>query len=300
MKKNTLGGALLLIGAAMIWGVAFAAQSAGMRYIGPFSFTAVRSVLAALFLLPCSFLFDRSGTAPGDRASTRQEIVVGLILGLILFAATNLQQIGLQYTSASKSGFITSLYIVMVPVFGLLLKKRVPPILWLCVGTALTGFYVLSVNNQFSIGLGDLLTLACAACFSLHILCIDRFAARMNVVRLSCIQFSVISLLSAPLMFLFEKPLMGDILSAWLPLIYAGVFSGGLAYTMQMFGQRRMEPAAASLLCSSEATFAALAGWIILHERLSGRELTGCALVLTAVVCSQLPFRGLHKRKSMI
>ena len=296
-KKNTVGSALILTGAAVIWGVAFVAQSAGMRYIGPLTFTAVRSILAALFLLPCSFLFDRKDAVPDGRASVRKELSVGLALGLILFFAANLQQFGLQYTSAGKSGFITSLYIVMVPIFGLLLKKRVRPILWVCVIAALTGFYVLSVNDRFSIGLGDLLTLACAACFSLHILCIDRFAAHMNVVRLSCIQFAVISLLSVPLMFLFEEPIMKDILRAWLPLVFAGVFSGGLAYTMQMFGQRRMDPAAASLLCSSESMFAALAGWILLHERMSGRELIGCALVLTAVVCSQLPFRGLRKRE---
>lgn len=299
-SKNSVGSAFLLLGAALIWGVAFVAQSAGMRYLGPFTFSAVRAMLAALFLFPLSFLVDRKEQGGAERATTREEVKAGLILGVILFFAANLQQIGLQYTSAGKAGFITSLYIVMVPLFGLFLKRRMHPVLWLCVFIALAGFYVLSINEQFSIGKGDLLVLLCAVFFALHILCIDKFAPRMNVVRLSFIQFFVMSLLSAPFMFILEKPQMPDILSAWLTLVYAGVLSGGVAYTMQMFGQRRVEPATASILCSCESMFALLAGWIILNESMTGRELIGCALVFLAVVCSQLPWGSFRKRKNMI
>lgn len=299
-RKNSVGSAFLLLGAALIWGVAFVAQSAGMRHIGPFTFSAVRAMLAALFLLPLSFLMERREPGDNSRASTREEIKAGLILGVILFFAANLQQIGLQFTTAGKAGFITSLYIVMVPIFGLFLKKRMHPVIWLCVFIALAGFYVLSINEQFSIGKGDLLVLVCAVFFALHILSIDKFAPRMNVVRLSFIQFLVMSLLSAPFMFILEKPQMPDILSAWLTLVYAGVLSGGVAYTMQMFGQRRMEPAAASILCSCESMFALLAGWILLHESMSARELIGCGLVFLAVVCSQLPWGSFRNRKNVI
>ncbi|MDO4571925.1 MAG: DMT family transporter [Clostridia bacterium] len=296
-SKKTFFSALLLLGAAFIWGVAFVAQSAGMRYIGPFTFTVVRCLLAAAFLFPCSFFFDRMNGPKETRPSVKAELRAGLLLGLLLFLAVNFQQIGIQYTTAGKAGFITSLYIVIVPVFGLFLKKRVHPVLWLCVLLALIGFYFLSVHEGFSVGLGDLLTLICAFCFAVHILTIDRYAARMNVVRLCCIQFFVTALLSVPFMCIFEEPDMGAILGAWLPLVYAGVLSGGVAYAMQMLGQRHIEPAAASLLCSPESVFAALAGGVLLHERMSPRELLGCALVFLAVVLSQLPWDRLLRRR---
>ncbi len=299
-KRTALGSALLLLGAAFIWGVAFVAQSAGMRYIGPFTFTVVRGMLASLVLFPCSFLFERAGLLPNNRATLREEIIAGLILGFIMFFGTNLQQVGLQYTTAGKAGFITSLYIVIVPLFGLFMKKHVHPMLWLCVLVALIGFYFLSIHEDLSISKGDVMMLFAALSFAIQILCVERFAPRMNVVRLSCIQFSVLTVLSVPCMLVFEEPALGNILSAWLPLVYAGVLSGGVAYTMQMLGQMRVEATAASLLCSPESVFAALAGWLLLGERMSVRELLGCALVFLAVVCSQLPWDRFLKRKTVI
>lgn len=299
-KKTNIGSALLLLGASFIWGVAFVAQSAGMRHIGPFTFTVVRGLLAAVFLFPCSFLYERTVRTLENRASLKEEILGGVILGVVMFFAANLQQVGLQYTTAGKGGFITSLYIVIVPLLGLFLKRRPHPVLWLCVFVALVGFYFLSINENFSVSKGDILMLFAALGFAVQILFVDRFAPRMNVVRLSCIQFTVLALLSVPLMFTLEKPMISNILDAWLPLVYAGVLSGGVAYTMQMLGQRRIEAAAASLLCSPESVFAALAGLVLLNERMNVREILGCALVFIAVVCSQLPWDRFSKRKNVI
>ena len=286
-----------MTGAAVIWGSTFAAQSAGMRHIGPFTFSAVRSLLAALCLFPASFIFERFEQLPGSRVSRKKELISGLILGVILFFAANLQQVGLQFTTAGKAGFITSLYIVIVPLFGLLVNRHTHPLLWLCVFVALAGFYTLSVNEDFTIGIGDLMMLGCAICFSLHILYVDRCALSMNAVRLSCIQFAVMGFLSLPFMLLLEQPHIHSVFSAWFTLVYAGLLSGGVAYTMQILAQRRLAPSTASIIGSQESVFAALTGWLFLHERMNGRELLGCALVLISVICSQIPFDSIRNAK---
>jgi len=280
----------MLLGASMIWGVSFAAQSAGMEYVGPFTFTVVRSLIAALGLGICALAFDRLGLSPkgGDRKRLWRG---GILLGVILFAGTNLQQIGIQYTSVGKAGFITSLYILFVPAFGLLIGRRAHPMLWVCVLLASVGLYFLSIQGDFSIGKGDLLVLGCALVYAVHILVIDHYAPFVDVVRLNCIQFAVTGLLSIGPMALYEEPSAGAILQAWLPLLYAGLLAGCCSYTMQVFAQRSVEPTTASLLLSPEAMFSALAGWMLLGQTLSSRELLGCAFVFIAVVCSQLPWR---------
>lgn len=291
-------GAVLLLSASLIWGVAFVAQSAGMAYIGPYTFTAVRSALAALGMAAVMAVLDKKGISPKN---TDKKLLwrAGIIMGVVMAIATNLQQIALVTTSAGKAGFITSLYIVFVPAFGLFLRKKPHPMLWISVVVALAGLYFLSIRGDFSISGGDLYVLVSAVFFTLHILLIDHYAPKVDAVRLNCIQFTVTAALSGIMMFLTEQPRMADISSAWVTLVYAGIFSGSGAYTLQLLGQRRVEPTTASLLLSPENVFSALAGWALLGQKLSARELLGCALVFAAVIGSQLPWKRIFGGRSV-
>ena len=283
-------GAIMLLSASLIWGVAFVAQSAGMAYVGPYTFTAVRSALAAIGLGILILILDKKGISPqGKDQKTLWR--AGIILGIVMTIASNLQQIGLVTTSAGKAGFITSLYIVLVPVFGLFLRRRPHPMLWISVLIALVGLYFLSIRGDFSMSGGDLLVLASAVAFTFQILLVDHFSPKVDIIRLNCIQFSVMAILSFVPMMLLEQPKMPAIADAWLPIVYAGLFSGCGAYTLQMLGQRRVEPTAASLLLSPENVFSALAGWALLGQTLTARELLGCALVFAAIITSQLPWK---------
>lgn len=283
-------GAIMLLSASLIWGVAFVAQSAGMAYVGPYTFTAVRSALAAIGLGILILILDHKGISPqGKDQKTLWR--AGIILGVVMTIASNLQQIGLVTTSAGKAGFITSLYIVLVPVFGLFLRRRPHPMLWVSVLIALVGLYFLSIRGDFSMSGGDLLVLASAVAFTFQILLVDHFSPKVDIIRLNCIQFCVMAILSFVPMMLLEQPKMPAIADAWLPIVYAGLFSGCGAYTLQLLGQRRVEPAAASLLLSPENVFSALAGWAILGQMLTARELLGCALVFAAIITSQLPWK---------
>jgi len=297
-KGHGLGAALLL-SASLIWGVAFVAQSAGMAYVGPYTFTAVRSALAALSLGILILILDRTGmkSKNNDKKTLWR---AGIILGIVMTIASNLQQIGLVTTSAGKAGFITSLYIVFVPIFGLFIGKRPHPLLWISVLIALAGLYFLSIHGDFSMSTGDLLVLASAVAFTFQILLVDHYSPKVDIIRLNCIQFAVMALLSCGPMMLLEQPKISAISDAWLPIVYAGIFSGGGAYTLQMLGQRRVEPTTASLLLSPENVFSALAGWAILSQTLSIREMLGCALVFIAIITSQLPWRKwLSKREAV-
>lgn len=283
-------GAAMLLSASLIWGVAFVAQSAGMQYVGPYTFTAVRSALAAIGLGILIFVLDRTNM----KSKNNDKKVLwraGIILGVVMTIASNLQQIGLVTTSAGKAGFITSLYIVLVPVFGLFLKRHPHPMLWVSVLIALVGLYFLSIRGDFSMSQGDLLVLASAVAFTFQILLVDHYSPKVDIIRLNCIQFSVMAILSFVPMMVLEQPKIGAISDAWLPIVYAGLFSGCGAYTLQMLGQRRVEPTTASLLLSPENVFSALAGWVILGQKLTARELLGCALVFIAIISSQLPWR---------
>ena len=290
----------MLLGASFIWGTAFVAQAVGMDYVEPFTFSAVRCLLAAGVLFAAALVFDKLRLSTYRKEDDRLLWKYGTLMGFILFFAVNLQQWGILYTTSAKAGFITSLYIVLVPVFGIFLKQRVRPIIWVCVAMASAGLYFLSIQSGFTIGLGDFLILLCAIAFACHILVADKVAGRLDCVRLSCIQFLTVGLLSVPFMLLTEHPKLSAIGAAWFPICYAGILSGGLSYTLQLLGQQRLEPATASLMMSPEAVFAALAGWLLLGEGLTGRELLGCVLVFAAVLLSQFPTKtvAIRRRKN--
>lgn len=314
MNKFVIRQSLLLLLTATIWGVAFVAQSVGMEYIGPFTFNAVRNFIGAVVLLPCIAFLSRiksSGTPEDGTGAVRQEvsktidfrtkfkngeyktlITGGVCCGVLLCVASNLQQFGIQYTTVGKAGFITAMYIVLVPILGIFLRKKAGAKVWLAVGIAVVGLYLLCMTGgSFSLQKGDLLVLACAVVFSVHILVIDYFSPKVNGVAMSCIQFFVCGLLSAAGMLLFEEPQWSQIVAAWVPVLYAGVMSCGVAYTLQIVGQKGMNPTAASLILSLESAVSLLAGWLILDQRLTDRELIGCVLMFAAIILVQLPER---------
>lgn len=282
--------AFILMLTAFIWGTAFVAQSVGMDYLGPFTFNGVRSFIGGVALLPCILLLDKMNGKTEKPAGTRKDLVAGgIACGILLFAASSLQQMGIQYTSAGKAGFITAFYIVFVPVLGIFLKKKIGWKVWVAVVLALAGLYFLCIIESFMIGKGDILIFLCALVFSGHILVIDHFSPKVDGVKMSCIQFFVCGIASVPFMFLLETPKMGDICDAWMPILYAGVLSCGVAYTLQIIGQKNVNPAIASLLLSLESCFSVLAGWVVLGERLSAREAVGCVLMFAAIILAQLP-----------
>lgn len=287
MKKQ-LSGVIALSGATVIWGSAFIAQSVGMDKIGPFTFQAVRCFLAVVFLFPASALFSRGKPfwkSWADPALWRS----GVICGLALFAASSLQQIGLVYTDAGKAGFLTAMYIVFVPFLGLFLGRKPGRNALLSLIPAIVGLYLLSCTSVSGINKGDVLLLLCAVAFSVQILLIDRHCAGLDGLKLNCIQALVAAVLSVPWALLTETVDASLIASCWLPLGYAGVLSMGVAYTLQIVGQKRVAPSAAALLMSLESVFAALFGWLLLHETMTRAEVLGCVLVFAAVVISQLP-----------
>lgn len=287
MKKQ-LSGVIALSGATVIWGSAFIAQSVGMDKIGPFTFQAVRCFLAVVFLFPASALFAKGKPfwkSWADPALWRS----GIICGLALFAASSLQQIGLVYTDAGKAGFLTAMYIVFVPFLGLFVGQRPGRNALLSLIPAIVGLYLLSCTSVSGINKGDVLLLLCAVAFSVQILLIDRHCAGLDGLKLNCIQALVVAVLSVPWALLTETVDASLIASCWLPLGYAGVLSMGVAYTLQIVGQKRVAPSAAALLMSLESVFAALFGWLLLHETMTRAEELGCVLVFAAVIISQLP-----------
>ena len=284
--------AFMLILTAFIWGTAFVAQSVGMDYLGPFTFNGVRSLIGGVALIPCIWLLQKLNdkSEPVTEERNRKDLLIGGIsCGVLLFAASSLQQVGIQYTTAGKAGFITAFYIVFVPVLGIFLGKKTGWKVWTAVILALAGLYFLCITEKFTIGKGDIFLFACALVFSLHILVIDYFSPTVEGVKMSCIQFLVCGIISLPFMFLLETPRMGAIVDAAWPLLYAGVLSCGVAYTLQIIGQKNVNPAIASLILSLESCFSVLAGWVILGEKLSVRESIGCILMFAAIILAQLP-----------
>lgn len=293
MNKQ-LRGSISLLAATVIWGFAFIAQSVGMDLIGPFTFQFIRCVLAVLFLIPCAFVLDLGNCSIRQSAKKWQDPQLwrsGLICGVALFVAASLQQVGLQYTDAGKAGFITAMYIVLVPILGLFLKRKPPKSAFFSVVLAVVGLYLLSCMGVTQVNKGDLLVMGCAMAFAVQITCIDRLAGNVDGFRLNCVQSIVVALLSLPCMLLTETVDLGNILNCWGPLLFAGVMSMGIAYSLQIVGQKDLEPTAASLIMSLESVFAALGGWWLLGETMTAWELTGCGLVFAAVILSQLPDR---------
>ena len=292
MKQQLKGTAAILV-ATIIWGSAFIAQSVGMDLIGPFTFQTVRCLMAILFLLPVIYFFDlgkKDGKTYFTRWMDKKLWVSGGICGISLFIAAGCQQVGLVYTTASKAGFITAMYIVLVPFLGLFRNRKPPFTAWISVVIAVIGLYMLSCVGVTEINIGDILLLGCAMTYSVQITLVDQFAPGMDGIRLNCVQLITCMLLSVPFM-IGEKPVVANITACLLPLAYAGVMSMGIAYTLQIVGQQYLPPTPASLLMSLESVFAALCGWLILHETLTSYELLGCGLVFAAVIISQLPVR---------
>lgn len=287
---------LLLFTAAVIWGVAFVAQSVGMDYVGPYTFNMVRTLLGGLVLIPCIFLLGRKNVRKdhdGSRSSQtfdrpRDLFIGGGLCGLMLFISTSLQQVGIQYTTVGKAGFITALYIILVPILGIFLKRKPGLRIWISVVIALVGLYLLCMTGSFSLSKGDFLILICSFCFSIHIMIVDHFSAKVSGTKLSCIQFFISAALSAIPMFLLETPRMSNILQAWLPILYAGILSCGVAYTFQIIGQKGCDSTIASLILSLESVVSVLAGWVILHQSLSAKEITGCVLMFAAIILAQV------------
>ncbi|MDY3917506.1 MAG: DMT family transporter [Candidatus Limivivens sp.] len=289
--KNTV----MLLLTAFIWGVAFVAQSVGMDYVGPFTFNCVRNLIGSLFLIPCiSFLgyLKKKSPEPEEEkptGTTKDLVIGGICCGTALAVASSLQQIGISYTTVGKAGFITALYIVIVPLMGIFLKRRPRLLIWGSVVLAVLGLYFLCMTDSLSFSVGDSYVLACAFVFSIHILVIDHFSPKVDGVKMSCIQFLVAGILCGIPMLLFEEPSLSAILAAKIPILYAGVLSCVVAYTLQIVGQKNYDPTIASLLLSLESVFSVLAGWVILGQTLSGREILGCVLVFLAVILVQLP-----------
>ena len=295
LNKNWKNPLLLLL-TATIWGVAFVAQSVGMDYVGPFTFNGVRSLLGAVVLLPviCFLNHKKKDTAvKADQCiqSKKTLWIGGILCGLCLCIATSLQQIGIQYTTAGKAGFLTAMYIIIVPVIGLFLGKKSSPFVGLSIVMAAVGLYLLSIKEGFTIGKGDILVILCAFVFSVHILVIDHFSPKCDGVKMSCIQFLVCGVICSVIALALEKPEVGQIMKAWLPIGYAGALSCGVAYTLQIIGQRGMNPTVASLILSLESVISVLAGWVLLKQALSARELIGCVIMFAAIVLAQLPER---------
>lgn len=298
MNRFVLRQSLILFLTACIWGLGFIAQSVGMDYVEPFTFTAARNVLAFLVLLPYILATDKI-KQKNDTCVIKQNkkslIIGGICCGICLFAASTLQQFGVKYTTVGKAGFITAMYMVLVPIFGIFLHKKAGIKIWIAVALASLGMYLLCITKgDIRLQLGDSFVFACAVGFSFHILVIDYFSPKSDGVKLSCIQFLVCAVLSAGCMLIFEKPDMGDIVAAGVPILYAGVLSSGVAYTLQIVGQKGMNPTVASLILSSESVVSVIAGWLILGQKLSVREICGCVLAFAAIILVQLPDRRGH------
>lgn len=295
MKQRTQGTLALLLG-TFIWGMAFIAQSVGMNLIGPFTFQAIRCLLGVLFLFPVTILFDRKiGVKESLKKWKNPTLwISGIVCGVALFIATSLQQVGLVYTTPGKAGFLTAMYIVLVPILGIFVHRKPGINALFSVILALIGLYLLSFTNISNVNIGDLFMIGCAFAFAVQILLIDRFAQQLDGLRLNCVQALVVSILSVPGILLNQETIdMNTILSCWLPLCFAGVLSMGVGYSLQIVGQKRLEPTAASLIMSLESVFSALGGWLLLRNTMTPAELTGCALVFAGVIVSQLPVHRL-------
>nr|WP_325296776.1 DMT family transporter [uncultured Dysosmobacter sp.] len=293
MKVNRIRQNVFPMLAAFIWGTAFVAQSVGADYVEPFTFNAARSAVAFLFLLALCGVFravrrrdPKAETAPGSR---KELVIGGVCCGLALTVASNLQQKGLETTTSGKAGFITALYIVIVPIAGIFLGKKAPKVIWVSVVLAVAGLYCLCITEDFTITGGDFYILLCAFCFTAHILVIDHFTQRVDGVAMSCIQFLTAAVLSAAGMLLTESPSLEALRICAGPILYVGIFSSGVAYTLQILAQKDSNPTVVSLLLSLESVFATLSGAVILGDTMSGKEYFGCVLMLAAVVLAQLP-----------
>ena len=292
MKKGRLFFVLLQLLGALIWGLAFAFQSLGMESVGPFTFSAVRFAMATVVVFVFSFVHDKFGNSGKDPKACSWKNGrlwrAGIIIGVLLSLASNLQQIGILKTdSVGKAGFITAMYIVIVPIFGLFLKRKIGANVWVGIILAVVGLYFLTMSGSLTLTPGDLYLIACAVVFAIQILAIDTFAGEYDSVKLACIEFLTVTVTSGAVMLALEDVKLSSIMSAMIPLLYAGVLSGGIAYTIQIICQSRIEPSVASILMSAEALFSVLGGFLILHQKLTLREIIGSILMFAAILIVQ-------------
>lgn len=297
MKSTTLRSDSLLLLTSLIWGLAFVAQRVGMDYVGPFIFNGIRFALGAMVIIPFIYFSQRNNNSSGEESLQSNKLLVrgGLILGLVLFGGATFQQYGMVYTTASNAGFITGLYVVIVPILGLLRKQYPHFTIWIAALLAATGLYLLSVTEGFSIFFGDLLVLIGAVFWAVHVVIIGVLSPKVSALKLALIQYLVCSVLSTILALTTEQNTLEGVLDASIPILYGGLLSVGIAYTLQVIAQKKAPPAHAAIILSLEAVFAALGGWIILNEQLGGRELAGCALMLLGILVAQ--YCSFRKRK---
>lgn len=305
MKSKKIRNSFLLVITALIWGIAFVAQSEGGNTVGPYTFNCLRSIIGGFILIPVIFILDKMGmtsrkpTTPKDK---RTLLIGGITCGVALCLASNVQQLGLYYgTSAGKAGFLTACYILLVPILGLFLHKKCGLNIWFGVAITLVGLYLLCMNGSMSLRFSDILLMICALIFAFHILIIDHFSPLVDGVRMSCIQFFVCGILTAIPMFLCDMqhsiaginawfPSLASF-DAWITILYAGVLSCGVGYTLQIVGQEGLNPTVASLIMSLESVFSVIAGWLILGETMGSRELTGCAMIFIAIILAQISIK---------
>ncbi|MDD2483906.1 MAG: DMT family transporter [Eubacteriales bacterium] len=312
MQRNRIFGSFLLLLAAVIWGAGFVAQRAGMEYIGPLTFGACRFWLAFIALYPVVLLTNKmeqkalskagedavQKTAEDILKSKKIFFLAATLCGTILFCGSIFQQYGMVFTTAGKAAFITALYILLVPLFSLVLKHRPGIASLVGVGFGTIGLYFLCITESFTIAKGDFIVLIGAFFWAAHVLIIDRFLPHVNPAKLAMAQFGICALYSTIGMFIFESPTWETIVPCLVPIVYAGVFSAGVGFTLQIFGQRHTTPTVASLLLSMEAVFGAVFGFFLLHETMSNRELAGCALMFSALIISQLPDKLFQKKEA--
>ena len=294
MERSSIRQSSFAVLAALIWGTTFVAQSVGAEYVPALAFNAARSIIAFVFLLVLCLILRqvrRSSGKPATSTRSRKDLLTGgFCCGTALAFASNFQQAGMVAgTDSGKAGFLTALYVVLVPVFGLFFRRKVDPPVWVAVALSVAALYLLCMKGSFSLAAGDLLVLVCAVCFAVHILVIDHFTAFCDGVKLSCIQFLFAGSWSAVCMLIFDNVDLHALLSNILPLLYMGVFSCGIGYTLQILAQKDSNPTVVTILLSLESVFAVIAGAIVLHQSMSAREYIGCVLMFIAVLLAQIP-----------
>ncbi|MPM10511.1 hypothetical protein SDC9_56843 [bioreactor metagenome] len=293
MNNKSLTANLLLILTAAIWGFAFVAQRVGSQYVGAFTFNGIRFALGALSLIPLIIFIDKRKEnieESKEQQNFKNTLIPGILVGIILYIGATLQQVGLFYTTVGNASFITGLYMVFVPIIGIFLKHKISKNSWIGVVLAIIGLYLLSINENFSISYGDFLEVIGAIFWAIHILTIDNFTKRVDPLKLSFIQFATCSILSLITAFIFEDITMTGISSALIPILYGGLLSVGVAYTLQVVAQKNAKPSHAAIILSMESVFGAIGGAILLDESMSGRGYAGCALILAGILVSQINF----------
>lgn len=293
--KKWLGLGMLFM-TALIWGLAFVAQRVGMDYVEPYTFNFSRYVVGALVLVPF-VVWNQKKKKTTTKKNIKITIIGGVVCGVLLCIATTLQQFGIMLVESSgKPGFLTALYIIIVPILGMFIGKKSKPLIWLCVAMAVAGLYLICVKEGFILEVGDILLIACAFVFSFHILFVDYVSPKVDGVLISCMQFIVAGIISFVCALLFENINAANILKAWIPILYAGAMSCGVAYTFQIIGQKYVEPTKASLIMCLESVFATLGGWLILKEVMTAKELIGCMIMFVAIVLAQ--FTTVNKKEN--